>query len=214
MAKKTTKKRTAKPADPAVAVIKAALALAAETPWNDVSLTDIAAGAKMAENDLRALFSSKVAILTAYDRSIDDLVVAQAKSISLDDPMRDRLFEAIMLRLDILQQDRAAVSNILHATVPGNPKAVLAGICGLRCSMFQMLDLCGDETQGLLGRAKGKALGLIYLNTLRVWLKDESEDLGKTMAALDKALTHAEAVMNNLPVDKLTGFGRRGQATA
>ena len=74
MAKKTTKKRTAKPADPAVAVIKAALALAAETPWNDISLSDIATAAKIAEKSM-----------------ISTMVVKEAVNRSFEVPLREGL---------------------------------------------------------------------------------------------------------------------------
>jgi len=214
MAKKTTKKRSAKTTDPRLRVIEAALELASETPWNGITLADIAAAAKISEQELQTEFTSKLAILTAYDRCIDDQVAAQASAISLDEPMRDRLFEAIMIRLDILQRHKDAVSNILDATVPGNPKAVLAGLCGLRRSMSQILEMCGDSTRGLCGPAKVKGLGLIYLSTLRVWLDDDSADLGKTMAVLDKALARAETVMKSLPSGKFPDLRNRGQAAA
>ena len=127
--------------------------------------------------------------------------------------MRDRLFEAIMIRLDVLQRHKEAVSNILDATVPENPKAVVAGLCGLRRSMTQILDLCGDSTRGLCGPIKVKGLSLIYLTTLRVWLEDDSADLGKTMAVLDKSLARAERLMKSLPSGRPGGL-RGGEPAA
>jgi hypothetical protein len=48
-------------------------------------------------------------------------------------------------------------------------------------------------------------VALIYLATLGVWLRDESEDKARTMAALDKQLRRAEALVLRLP----TGLGGR-----
>lgn len=43
-----------------------------------------------------------------------------------------------------------------------------------------------------MGILKTKGLSLVYLNTVRVWLRDETPDLSKTMAALDKNLQRAD----------------------
>jgi hypothetical protein len=38
-------------------------------------------------------------------------------------------------------------------------------------------------------------MAAVYGSALRAWLKDESADMGKTMAALDRALGHAESLV-------------------
>jgi hypothetical protein len=53
-----------------------------------------------------------------------------------------------------------------------------------------------------------KGLALAYLWTFRVFLDDDGEDLGRTMAALDRALARCESVAQSLP------GGRRRAATA
>jgi hypothetical protein len=42
-------------------------------------------------------------------------------------------------------------------------------------------------------------LTALYLYTVRTWIEDDSEDMAKTMAALDKNLERAEGVINSLP---------------
>jgi hypothetical protein len=42
-------------------------------------------------------------------------------------------------------------------------------------------------------------LALIYLNTLRIWLRDDSEDASETMAALDKELQRVERLVKSCP---------------
>ena len=58
--------------------------------------------------------------------------------------------------------------------------------------MSWMLEAAGIETAGIKGAVKVIGLTGIYLKTLRVWCDDESPDMGKTMAALDKNLGQAE----------------------
>ena len=48
-------------------------------------------------------------------------------------------------------------------------------------------------TAGLPGRARRKLLALVYLSVLVVFVRDESDDLAKTMAILDRRLGMAES---------------------
>ena len=194
--KKRSKRRTNSSQD----AVEAALRLAGKIPWNSISLADIAAEARIPEDDLRALFPTKLSLLEAYGKDVDERVKTRGASISMDENMKDRLFEAIMIRLDILGDHKDAVASIISATLRGNPKTIAAGASALRRAMAQLLDLCGEPSGGLCRQFKLKALGLIYLYVLRVWLRDDTPDTGKTMAALDKALARAEALIKSLPI--------------
>jgi hypothetical protein len=68
----------------------------------------------------------------------------------------------------------------------------------LSLSMRWMLDAA--EIGGSAGRRRAIALGLVavWLSTVRAWAEDDSEDLGPTMAALDRALDRAEQVARTL----------------
>ena len=47
-----------------------------------------------------------------------------------------------------------------------------------------------------------KGLALIYLASLRIWLRDESTDMAKTMASLDGYLRRVESIAG-----RMTGRG-------
>ena len=55
-------------------------------------------------------------------------------------------------------------------------------------SMGWMLEAAGVSTVGLPGLARRRILVLVYLSVLVVFAGDESADLAKTMAALDRRL--------------------------
>ena len=57
----------------------------------------------------------------------------------------------------------------------------------------------GLEGRGLSGFLRRKVLSALYLSVLQVWLKDESEDLGPTMAALDKRLRQLDEIVMVTP---------------
>ena len=199
MAKTTSKKRSTRKANPARNGVEAALRLAGKMPWNDISLADIAAEASVTEDDLRALFPTKLSLLKAYGVQVNEQVATRGTSINMEETIKDRLFEAVMIRLDVLEKDKDAVANIIRATLTGNPKTMAASASALRSAMAQLLDLCGVSSGGLCGQVKLRVLGLIYLKVLRVWLMDDTIDSGKTMASLDKTLARADSIMKSLP---------------
>ncbi len=58
--------------------------------------------------------------------------------------------------------------------------------------MAWMLEAAGLSSAGIRGRFRVRALAVLYLCVLRVFVRDDSEDLAKTMAALDRRLRQAE----------------------
>ena len=66
----------------------------------------------------------------------------------------------------------------------------------LRRSLANMLEAAGLSASGLRGAFRIEGLGVLYACALRVWLKDESADLSKTMAELDKRLGQVEHYIN------------------
>lgn len=198
MARKTTKRtqsrRTAAAGDPDRKVVEAALHLAAVQGWRDTTMADIAAEAGVPLAELRHRFSGKQGILAAFSRQIDETVLAGTDPDIADEPVRDRLFDLLIRRLDALKPYRDGVA-ALAAELRWDPPA-LACLCAgpLRTSMQWTLDAARVDRWGPLAPLQLKGLGLIYLGVLRVWLRDQSDDYASTMAALDKALNRADSV--------------------
>jgi AcrR family transcriptional regulator len=187
MAKKAARKsKASKPRPDAVAV---ALSLAAEKGWRDLALADIAAGARLSLAELYALYPSKQAILTAYSRGIDMAVLAEAEKP--EGPAKDRLFDVLMRRLDKLDPHKAGLKRIAEDTAR-DPLATACSLARLDRSMAAMLEAAGISAAGLPGLLRTKGLAAVYLHGLRAWLRDDSPDKAKTMAALDKALGRAD----------------------
>ena len=62
-----------------------------------------------------------------------------------------------------------------------------------------MLEAAGIGSGGLAGRMRAAGLAVVYARAFRAWLEDDSADLGKTMAALDRGLAQAERWASVLP---------------
>lgn len=167
--------------------IAAALALAAERPWDKVSLRDIAERAGGNLVDLRREFASKGDILAAFTRSVDDAVLASAPPRLPSQTARDALFDVIMARFDALAPYRAALHSIGRAGVVD-----LAHARGLMTSQAWMLAAAGIANDGPAGAAKAAGLGSLYGSVFRTWIDDDDPGLARTMAVLDRRLRRGE----------------------
>ena len=186
-------------------IIDAALALAARQGWAAVSLDAIAERAGVSLNDLLAEFRNKAAIVTGYFRDLDAAVLADGPADG--DSVRDRLFDVLMRRFDRMAADKPALLSILRDSL-ADPCALVCALPRLARSMALMLEAAGLPASGLWGPLRVKGLVLIYGNAMRVWVNEESTDLDKTMAALDRGLQQAETIirfLRALPVPKQAG---------
>lgn len=184
MAKKTTKNIKEK-------AVEAALDLAAQQGWEAVTLQAIARRAKVPLHELHDHFADRYDIIAAWSRIIDHRVLQSISATDQGTTPRDQLFDLLMERLDILNEQRDGATAVLSSFKCDPKQAAICLPCLCR-SMGWMLDAAGIETGGLKGVAKIAGLTAIYLRTLWVWRDDDSPDMAKTMAALDQALGHAE----------------------
>ncbi|MCF4164851.1 TetR family transcriptional regulator [Zavarzinia compransoris] len=188
-------------------LIDAALALAAEMPWSRVTLAAIAAraGVPLAECYPRHLDSAS--ILRAFGRRIDRAVLAGDDPSLMAEPPRDRLFDVLMRRFEALAPHRAALRSIV-ATDRRDPLGVLARLPDFLRSMDWMVAAAGLDGGGIAGFIRRRGAAAVFLAVLPVFLEDESEDLGRTMAALDRQIARGDRLMRSLPASML----RRGSA--
>ena len=168
-------------------VVNAALKLAAKRDWGLVTLADIARGAGITLADLSAMFESREDIVATYSRMIDREVLDSYPDGVPGNEDKDQLFEVLMERFDRLNDDRAALSSIIRASC-ADPKQIIVTLPGIARSMNWTLEACGIDTNGWKGAARVLALSGIFMWCLRTWKDDDSQDMSKTMAALDRGL--------------------------
>jgi hypothetical protein len=173
------------------ALVTAAFALGADEGWQNVSA---AAAARRAGLDLvlaRERFGVRGKILMKFGEIADRKALAHALT---EGAVRERLFDTLMRRFDYLQAHRAGVL-ALFRYLPANPGlAVLLGQATI-ASMGWLLEAAGEPATGLAGSVKARGLAVIWGLGVRAWMEDESADLTATMAAVDTALTRADALV-------------------
>jgi len=206
MARTKAPKRARQHGTPEDRLIDAALALAERQGWRRTGFAEIAAEAGLSLAEAYTLHRGKGAILRAFQRRIDQAALAGIGHQS-GDRARERLFDLLMRRFEALKPHRVAVRAILRDSV-GHPAAIF-GIAGVERSMRWMLEGAGISTGGCAGRLLVHLTTTLYLSVLRVFLGDDSEDLGRTMAALDRGLRQGEQLCRFLP-----GRGRQAASAA
>jgi AcrR family transcriptional regulator len=182
------------PLDPPVA---ACLALVAERGWAGFALRDVAQACGLGLAALYRRYPSRVSLLAAWLAAIDAALLKGADHTDTDETARDRLFDTMMRRYDLLVPWRAAIRR-LRTDLPRDPGAALALAPAVDRAMAVVLEAAGVASDGWQGRVRRQGLALIHARVLGVWVDDESVDLAKTMAALDSRLKTAERRVRNL----------------
>lgn len=194
-------------------VVDSAMALAAERRWRNISLGDIAAEAKISLAQLHEMFRSKQAILGAFIDRIDGEILSGTDADAADEPARERLLDVLMRRFEALAPYKRAVASIVRDGAADPVFALCTGPRLMR-SMAWCLEAAGIGSAGFVGRIRTKGLAAIYSSATVVWLRDDSEDMGRTMAHLDRRLRGAERVVSVLSGPCGRRAERSGTATA
>ena len=195
----TTPNNVASEAD---TIAAAAVLLAGERGWRNLTLGDIALEAGVTLSALARHFGSRADILDGFERMIDRRMLAGAIAGDIDDKPRDRLFDIIMERFDALLPYRDGVRRITRE-LPFDLMSGLALATAAPRSIGWMFTGARIAADGPAMPFKLAVLGGVYLSAFRVWLNEESQDLSKTMATLDKQLDRAMSLIGG-------SFGRTG----
>ena len=179
---------------PREAAVEALMRLAAEQPWNDIEIGDIAQEAGLTLAELRDLFPSKGAILGGLTRIIDRKVLEGDLAGLEEEPTRERLFDVLMRRLDAMEPYKPALRRIAYA-LRGEPLSMLALNGVMLNSHRYMLAAAGIDTEGPLGQLKLQGVVIAFARVTQVWLDDDDPALARTMARLDKEIRNGERIM-------------------
>ncbi|AMB46976.1 hypothetical protein [Methylobacterium sp. AMS5] len=180
--------------NPREAAVEALMRLAAEQPWNDIEVGDIAREANLSLAELRDLFPSKGAVLGGLSRIIDRKVLEVDTADLADEPARERLFDVLMRRLDAMTPYKPALRRIAFA-LRGDVLSMLA-LNGVALNSHRyMLAAAGIDTEGPLGRLKLQGTVIAFARTVEVWLDDDDPALARTMAKLDREIRRGETIM-------------------
>jgi AcrR family transcriptional regulator len=168
-------------------IIAAFLALLAETRFEAIGFADIADRAGLSLAQLRGEFSSTLAILAAHMKATDRAVLAEDFSEMSEEPARERLFDVLMRRLEVLTPHREAVRSLIRSARRDPPLTLALNALAVRSQQW-MLGAAGINASGPRGIIRAQGLAFLFASVLRTFVNDEDSGLARTMAALDRAL--------------------------
>ncbi len=184
-------------ASPRDRLVDALMALAAERRWQDIELTDVAERAGVTLAEFRDLFPSKGAVLGAFSRRIDRIVLEGSDADLSEETAKERLFDVFMRRLDALAPYKQALRSIMEG-VQGDPLS-MAALNQLAVNSHRfMLASAGIDTEGPLGTIKVQGCVLMWSRVLDAWFRDDDPGLARTMAQLDRELTRGGRIVSGL----------------
>jgi AcrR family transcriptional regulator len=177
--------------EPQPDLLKSAFALLAEVGLRRLSMVEVARRAGVDAAAVYRELGGRRGLLGALSRRLDEAMLEVEAGDLEGLPPRDRVFELMMARLEAMVPYRDGLERLAR-DAGGDPCLVLATLCRLDRSLAWLQDAAGLRASGLRARVHRRALGAAYLQTLRVWRRDDAADLGRTMAELDRQLRRVQ----------------------
>jgi AcrR family transcriptional regulator len=164
--------------------------------WPGLTMRRLAAEAGVEAASLREGFPTRLDVLLLHGRVMDQAVLAGTIP-GQGGSARDRIFDVLMRRLDAMQPHREGILRLFE-DMRRDPLLALALAPHIGVAMRWMLEAAEVEAKSCEARLLALGLTGVWLATIRAWARDDSPDMGATMAALDSALDRAERIARPL----------------
>lgn len=170
----------------------ALVALMMQHPFEEIGLAEVAGRAGLKLSALRAEFGSTLTIWAAHIKDIDNAVLSADTADMAGEPLRDRLFDVLMRRIEAMTPYREAVRSMMHSARRNPPLALALNALAVRSQVW-MLEAAGISAAGPRGALRAQGGAMMFARAVKAWLEaDDEEANDKAMAALDKGLASAE----------------------
>ena len=178
----------------AVAILNAALMHVPFDGWSDAALAAGAADAGVEQHLVSALFPrGAIDAIALHSRLADTEMVAAFHALS-EAPQKIHLAirVLVLLRLELANQNKDAVRRAL--TMLALPAHAKLSAELLYETVDAMWRAAGNTDTGFSFYTRRATLAAVYSATLLAWLADNSGDMGKTVAFLDRRLANLAAM--------------------
>ena len=178
----------------AVAIVRATLLHVPFDGWSDAALASGAADAGFEEHLVLALFPrGAIDAIVLYSRLADSEMVAAFEGLP-EKPTKVHLAirSLILLRLESAQQSKDAVRRALtRLALPAHAKLSAELLYETVDAMWRA---AGQTDTGFSFYTRRATLAAVYSATLLAWLADNSGDMAKTVAFLDRRLANVASI--------------------
>jgi len=182
--------------DPAEDILETALDIAEADGWGKVRLRVVADRLSLPMTDVLTQYRDLDAVANAWFRRGWDAMLQPPPDGFDDLPARDRLELVIMRWFDALAPHRKVTGQMLSAKLwYAHPHHWVPAIFDLSRTIQWVREAAKLDATGVQRQMEEVGLTGLFLATLRVWLRDGSENQEKTRAYLKRRLTLADRTM-------------------
>jgi AcrR family transcriptional regulator len=172
-------------------LVKLAFALLTERGWERFSFTELARRAELPLAQVYAELPDRPALLRVLGRRLDaEMLAIDMAELDGMSP-RERVFELIMRRLDAMAPYKDGLRTLARE-VGREPMLLAAAWCNLDRLSRRLLDAAATEDGPVATSLARRVIGAVYLRAFRVWLDDDTPDMARTLAELDRRLQQAD----------------------
>jgi len=183
----------------------AALHLAADRRWSDITLSDVATASGLSLSDLYPMTGVE-ALIPEIERHFDRAM--SAEGVGSGDLDREKLFDVIMLRFEAMEAHRAGSVSML-SYIDANPVRRASALYRRRnTARWALVSAVLEASDNpLLSQAAEVSLAWTIWQAEQAWMEDTDKDFARTMAKLDKGLRDWESRLDRLK--NPFGMGKR-----
>ena len=172
--------------------IKKGFDLINDIGWEEFSIEKLSIREKIPLNELKIYFKCKYSIVDRFSKLIDKNIESKLRIQDFENSSKkDILFELMMMRFDEMDEFKSSLAKILDAS-KNKPLLISIITKNVMNTMDFFLELSASYNNHAFDFLKKNFLFLIYSITFKTWLSDNTDELSKTMAELDRLLSAAE----------------------
>ena len=170
-------------------IIDAFMTLLAEKPFERIGFAEIAKAAQVSLAELRGLFGSTLAIVAAHVKETDRAVLAGIDADMAEEPPRERLFDVLMRRLEILTPHKAAVRSLVRSAMRNPPLAFALNGLSVQSQQW-MLTAADIGAAGPRGMVRAQGMAVLFASVLRTWVDDDDPGLAGRACSMARSAWH------------------------
>jgi len=177
-------------------ILETALAMAEVEGWSALRLRKVAAELKVPMSEVRTHYRDIDAVADAWFRRALDAMLQPPPGGFAEKPAHERLEIVILRWFDALAPHRRVTGQMLRAKMwCAHPHHWVPAIFNLSRTVQWIRDAAMLDARGRQRQVEEIGLTALFLATLRVWLRDDSEEQERTRAFLRKRLENADRLM-------------------
>ena len=177
-------------------IVDRSVALAAEVGWDQVRLRRVAEDLGITLPEVLTHYRDLDAVADAWFRRPLAAMLSETEAGFIDLPARERVYLVMMRWFEAQHDERVVVGQMLDTKLyPSHPHHWVPMIFNLSRLIQWVREAARLDAPGQRRQVEEVGLTLLFLVTLRVWLKDESDGLLTTRQFLRRRLGEADRLL-------------------